>query len=376
MSGKSYQDLAAMKKLLTSWQVLILYDAFKEEDISINELKILEFRHIHNLLNNYKTGVRIRFEYHFNNWRNTIGLPLKPDICCCRYKTNQDNNNSFMECHNMENSITNTTTNTDDFHNDAKRKRHNHNVTEDLSYFNESQPQLSPQSAKSDNSESEMIDNSPAPAIRCETPNLQSNKTDDEEEMDNLNILVDLISSSVKETKPKFPSKQILDRSPVNLAQILQSSGTRGLSIVNFYKKKKHLTNVHRTQLIQTIVDFFDENDIHLSLNMSHNLESEIMKMFPTETMEYYRTEKRGKIYVKFSNMKRYKRERNNKVNSEIENISRRTRQSHTNDDNVQSIDENGVEQDVNNYEGWPIIAEPEVIVKEENFVEYDENLE
>uniref|UniRef100_A0A1A9WFY2 Uncharacterized protein n=1 Tax=Glossina brevipalpis TaxID=37001 RepID=A0A1A9WFY2_9MUSC len=80
------------------------------------------------------------------------------------------------------------------------------------------------------------------------------------------------------------------------------------MSIVKYYQQHKKFTTAHRTQLVHTIVDFFDIHDFHLSLNTSHNLENQILKMFPTKRLEYYRTEKGGKIYVKFCNMKRYKR--------------------------------------------------------------------
>ncbi|XP_067638070.1 uncharacterized protein [Eurosta solidaginis] len=45
--------------------------------------------------------------------------------------------------------------------------------------------------------------------------------------------------------------------------------------------------------------------DIHMSLQSSYCLEGEILEIFPNEKLSFYRTEKRGKLYTKFCNMKK-----------------------------------------------------------------------
>lgn len=334
----------------------------------------MQIPHLNSLLKNYKMGVRIRFEYHFNNWRTKIGIPLKSEeilqhsnnSCCCHYNKNIGNGPSCEpNSTNNKNSLNISNISS------AKRKRQNADDIEQTVEVEDTQTPLSPNSVKSET----LIIPKVSPLETVNLPSAsdsQAQQTNDNEEQENetdnlaVNTLNELISSIHNDKPPKFPSKPTPDRSPVNLLQILQLSGARALSIVKFYKDKKHLTNIHRSQLIQIIVEFFDQNDYHLSLNASHNLEWEILKMFPTEKLEYYRTEKRGKIYVKYSNMKRYKRERNIKVNNELEMLNTRQRRSNQqNDENKRQTDD-GVDVDTENYDEWPLMPEPEIEVKEE----------
>lgn len=332
---------------------------------------MIQFNHINALLRNYKMGVKIRFEHHLINWRIKNGVPLKsvelnqPYTHCCTYQTN----------------LTNGSTD----NNGTKRKKHNYNVEETDHIESEEKLQLlSPQSATSNNSlfkimpTSEMANLMPTTLQEITTTNDTTHSSDDEGEMENmpLTALNELLSNPANNSPhTKFPSKPAPDKCQANLKRILRLSGSRGMSIVKFYKEKSRLTNIHRSQLIQTIVDFFDENDYHLTLNMSHNLEWEILKMFPTERLEYYRTEKRGKIYVKFSNMKRYKRERNNKVNSEIEtHLTRSSRriQPQNSDNNetaktLNLVSDETENLETSNCEDWYLTTEPEILVKEEN---------
>lgn len=348
-----------------------------EEDIAIEELKMMQFCHVNSLLKNYKMGVRIRFEYNFISWRNKVGLPLKEiqsyctsTSCCnnCQYFKSIDQN-GYKESLNNDSTSKATT---------KKRKTSNNDLLKPNEPIetNDTQPLLSPHSTKSEKPSSRhntLNDSILTPITVLETALPTTNHTEDELENENCTLytLRDFLSASLEKSPPppKFPSRATSDKCPVSLKQILELSGPRGISILNFYNEQNHLTNDKRCQLIQLIVDFFDENDYHLSLNMSHNLEWEILKMFPHEKLEYYRTEKRGKIYVKFCNLKRYKRERNNKAKSENEIKNFRPRRTLNRNHHLDGfvVEENTTDMDNDdNGMDWPAGAEVEIEVKEE----------
>ncbi|TMW52952.1 hypothetical protein DOY81_001985 [Sarcophaga bullata] len=89
-----------------------------------------------------------------------------------------------------------------------------------------------------------------------------------------------------------------------NLRQILEETNG-GQVIVNYYEKHKILREEHRTALISTIARYIDTHGSGLSISESNQLEAQIVEMFPTEKEEFYRTNKRGRIYNKVANMKR-----------------------------------------------------------------------
>ncbi|XP_075170504.1 uncharacterized protein LOC142242899 [Haematobia irritans] len=78
-----------------------------------------------------------------------------------------------------------------------------------------------------------------------------------------------------------------------------------GQKILQNYQNTRTLTDEHRSVEINTIVQHFDFNNLPLSLQTSHRLENEILEIFPTEKLEFYRTERRGKIYTKFHNIRK-----------------------------------------------------------------------
>ncbi|XP_067634284.1 uncharacterized protein [Eurosta solidaginis] len=117
--------------------------------------------------------------------------------------------------------------------------------------------------------------------------------------------------TSLKSHKVPFPNLNDTEGEPSDygpLMHIINLSGYKGQTLLEYYQQHRVLTNVHRNLLIKLIVNFFEMNGYHLSLKVSHNLEQQILKLFPGEKLQYYRNEKRGRIYVKFCNMKRYKR--------------------------------------------------------------------
>lgn len=89
-----------------------------------------------------------------------------------------------------------------------------------------------------------------------------------------------------------------------NLRQILEET-SGGQMIMSYYEKHKILREEHRTALINVIARYIDTAGYGLTLSESTQLEAQIVEMFPTEKAEFYRTNKRGRIYNKVANMKR-----------------------------------------------------------------------
>ncbi|KNC28527.1 hypothetical protein FF38_05720 [Lucilia cuprina] len=77
-----------------------------------------------------------------------------------------------------------------------------------------------------------------------------------------------------------------------------------GQSLIEYYKKHNSFKEAQRKLLINTIAKHFIDSDLPFSLGESHRLEEEILKIFPSEKLEFYRTCKRGRIYAKMCNLK------------------------------------------------------------------------
>lgn len=110
------------------------------------------------------------------------------------------------------------------------------------------------------------------------------------------NIAMSSASSQIYEPFSKFPN--------VDLTEIL-SQHKIGCRIRDLYKSKNELTEEQRKMLLSLIVDYFDAKSIEMDLHTSYRLEEDILSVFPTEKLEYYRTAKRGKLYLKYHNRKR-----------------------------------------------------------------------
>lgn len=90
----------------------------------------------------------------------------------------------------------------------------------------------------------------------------------------------------------------------MKVLQILQAHHA-GRSLLENSSKEKCLTLEKRNLIVNLIVQHFQKSNSRMSLPVSYKLENEILAMFPKEKLEYYRTERRGKIYAKFYNSKR-----------------------------------------------------------------------
>ncbi|XP_061400290.1 uncharacterized protein LOC133336151 [Musca vetustissima] len=90
----------------------------------------------------------------------------------------------------------------------------------------------------------------------------------------------------------------------VNMLEILQSN-KNGERVLQFYEKNKFLTDELRVFIINIAAQHFARKDAPMTLQASYKLETQILSLFPTEKLEFYRTERRGKIYVKSQNLKK-----------------------------------------------------------------------
>lgn len=99
------------------------------------------------------------------------------------------------------------------------------------------------------------------------------------------------------------PSLSETNQQEVTLSQIFNEN-KKIKQITDYYNENSRLLCHHRSLLIDIICNYFEENSLHMSLSTSYQIEEQIILRFPTEKLQYYRTSKRGKIYMKFYNSK------------------------------------------------------------------------
>ncbi|KAI8120470.1 hypothetical protein CVS40_8289, partial [Lucilia cuprina] len=81
---------------------------------------------------------------------------------------------------------------------------------------------------------------------------------------------------------------------------------TSGCNILEYYEKIHLITEEQRSCLINIIVEHFESKNLQMSLQTSYEIERQILQIFQSEKLEYYRTERRGKIYVNSRNFFKY----------------------------------------------------------------------
>lgn len=314
-------------------------------------------------------GVRIRFEHYLERWRNKIGIPFQADEI--RINPNNVNNSCSHECHPSCSPS-----------GDMTSYNHVDLQTKDPNCSSENTAINSPHSlTDNEMSRADIEDPSLGHArnmLRRKTEiDRQTTSESEEGNMNATQVLNTVLiakedSINNNNNNNSISSRNNYTKCPYSLPQILQMSGSRGINIIKYYEEHKVFTNTQRAQLLQVICDFFEDNDYHLSLNMSHALEAEILQMFPTEKMQYYRTEKRGKLYVKFTNMKRQRKDRsrysvggrlNHTPNRDDSRITIRNMRE-------KSPNKSGHNMDTASSDTWPEAAEADVIIKMENACE------
>ncbi|XP_037806699.1 uncharacterized protein LOC119600512 isoform X2 [Lucilia sericata] len=119
----------------------------------------------------------------------------------------------------------------------------------------------------------------------------------------NLPVLLQQSTSEAQEAQSHYSGTEV-ENPKVNVLDILKLH-KNGCKILKFYEKSQKISEEHRSCIMNIIVQHFESKDLHMSLQTSYQLENQILKIFPTEKLEYYRIERRGKIYSKYYNKKK-----------------------------------------------------------------------
>ncbi|XP_037954723.1 uncharacterized protein LOC119684697 [Teleopsis dalmanni] len=272
-----------LRTLLTSWNCEKLVEHIENESIDIAELEMMRKEHVVELLRNYRMGIRIRFEYYFENWRRSINKPVA----------------------NISTVYMNTPPSESIYNEIQFGYEHNSKLKESVSI-----------GVNTDPVETNIISlNLPPPPLLALPPSIK---------------IVPIINKSLEVQKPKeVPQKSkvdIMDFCPpsntrrtnkvvsipkFSVLDILKSAGFRGFEILESYNQNKIMTPEHRSTLMTLMVEHFIKTNEHLSLPANYEIERQILELFPTEKLRYYRTARRGKIYIRYYNSKCCKKQRN-----------------------------------------------------------------
>ncbi|KAL7735584.1 hypothetical protein ACLKA6_009546 [Drosophila palustris] len=281
-SSQEYDELA---QLLKSWNVSDLLPHLQEEAINTQELQMLKRHHLNELLRNFRYGTRIRFEHHLERWRRWMNVPLQDAAL--------DAERGFSGGGNIGN-IGNI-----GGHCSGCQCALSVNAAVQIPTKSHSKPDLLDECAKQLPSEPFVSLNEEADGS-CAF-NVPLPLSDHTELVHTELVAADLI-------KPEMPEMDGSVESGVTVLAILQASPIKAQSLLERLGHNEQLDAVQRLLLIQLICSYYEDNRLHLTLQRSHLLEREILQLFPKEQLCFYRTERRGKIYVRFTNMKRNKR--------------------------------------------------------------------
>ncbi|KAI9578138.1 uncharacterized protein LOC119641015 [Glossina fuscipes] len=256
MSPNMQNNVLELKHLLSEWKIEYLLPHLSAQRVNIEVLEMMKESHIKLLLHSYPIGDQIRFEYNLEKWRLDIGKPLI------------------------------------------------FNKTEEI---NATTP---PSESKAKHWETNAIQDIEMPIKLNKDGDIRNIK--EEQSYDPLagplntsNLVILPSSYAAKSSKPMpYTTKAHGPIPKVNIKEILLSCKPAGPELIKIYRTQKFFTKSERARLISTIVSYYLDNEIHLNLQTSYALEKEILKMFPTETLDMYRQAKRGKIYMRYGSAK------------------------------------------------------------------------
>ncbi|XP_065368605.1 uncharacterized protein LOC135961064 [Calliphora vicina] len=86
----------------------------------------------------------------------------------------------------------------------------------------------------------------------------------------------------------------------INLKEILAKCTPDGPELLQIYKTNHTFSKPERSHLINIIVNYYLKHNLAFNLQVSHELETAILSMFPNEKLEMYRNTKHGKLYNKY----------------------------------------------------------------------------
>ncbi|KAH8291104.1 hypothetical protein KR054_008521 [Drosophila jambulina] len=292
------EDFDELRDLLHSWDLADLLPHLQDEAINVDELQMIKRHHLSELLRNFRFGTRIRFEHHLERWRRWLNVPLQGgqgqgsghcNGCRCSEVQTQAQVQPGTGCQQPMVEM-----NESEPVSDGGPK----NVDLAKSIPAESLVALSEQRTM------------PVPFQTMdpkEPPELMMVKQEQPSMGVVLNPEEDVGSSMGTFAGGEEHMASSVDHG-VSVLGILQTSGTKAQSLLDRIGQNTPLDAVQRLLLIQLVCSYYEDNQLHLTLQRSHLLEREILELFPREELHYYRTERRGKIYVRFTNMKRSKR--------------------------------------------------------------------
>ncbi|XP_002017693.2 uncharacterized protein LOC6592950 [Drosophila persimilis] len=281
------QEYEELRELLQSWDVADLLPHLQDEAINVDELQMIKRHHLAELLSNFRFGTRIRFEHHLERWRRWLNVPLQgvqgQSQTHCQGCRCAESAAPSIICHPQMGGQS-------DSAGDSGK-------SDDLAKTLPAEPLVSLTDPR------ETVQ---APFHIPMQPQLEPSE-----------ILSTTLVTNVKE---EDSGDQVTGEDRVvTVLGILQAGGMKSQSLLDRLGQQEALDAVQRLLLIQLICSYYEDNQLHLTLQRSHLLEREILQLFPKEQLQYYRTERRGKIYVRFTNMKRNKR-----VNSSRQELKRR----------------------------------------------------
>ncbi|EDW74232.1 uncharacterized protein Dwil_GK21493 [Drosophila willistoni] len=287
------QDYEELRELLNSWNVGELLPHFQDEAINVEELQMLKRHHLNELMGHFRYGTRIRFEHHLERWRHWMNVPLmgSPSEAAghcsgCRCSTATVSSAAAAVA-----------------------------AASNAGTIGVCQPQIT--SVRSVENPM-VVATKPEESLNSRNvePLVSLNETCDSNSF-NMTPLTDhteLVHTTLgggsgtlkQEREGSEPDAS--EEGAVTVLGILQVSGIKAQSLLERLGQNEQLDAVQRLLLIQLICSYYEDNQLHLTLQRSHLLEREILELFPKEQLHFYRTERRGKIYVRFTNMKRNKR--------------------------------------------------------------------
>ncbi|XP_020799260.1 LOW QUALITY PROTEIN: uncharacterized protein LOC110177080 [Drosophila serrata] len=296
------EEYEELRDLLHSWDVADLLPHLQDEAINVDELQMIKRHHLSELLRNFRFGTRIRFEHHLERWRRWLNVPLQGG---------QDQGSGHCNgcrCSEMQ----------------AQAQSSLRRCQQPMVEMNDSETQNDVGSKNVDK------DIPPLVALSDQRTMTVPFQTIDPKETDGLMMVkqeqpsmgggigVGGVPLKAEEEDPSIAIASIFaggedqmsssGDQEVSVLGILQAYGMKAQSLLERIGQNTPLDAVQRLLLIQLVCSFYEDNHLHLTLQRSHLLEREILQLFPCEELHYYRTERRGKIYVRFTNMKRSKR--------------------------------------------------------------------
>ncbi|KAH8365079.1 hypothetical protein KR084_000793 [Drosophila pseudotakahashii] len=293
MTGK--EDYEELRELLQSWDVADLLPHLQDEAINVDELQMIKRHHLSELLRNFRFGTRIRFEHHLERWRRWLNVPLQGvqgqgSVHC-----------SGCRCPEVQSHCPGQTPLDMDHPSDHEDISKPEDLAktipaESLVALGEPREMSVPIQLSMPQAPAQIVNE--MMMVKQEHMTMQQSRT------------VESISgpgSSGGSLAMKDDHDATADQE-VSILGILRASGMKSQSLLDRIGQNAPLDAVQRLLLIQLVCSYYEENQLHLTLQRSHLLEREILDLFPQEQLHYYRTERRGKIYVRFTNMKRSKR--------------------------------------------------------------------